>query len=184
MGLKRTRGLIGPAGQMRGARWTLPLWLTAVLVSALGCSSNPVSPTSAGVSSAEVLSPADVVLEIKAESKSLQLAPGWTWPTDVTPQSHGPDGRPVRYQAGYGTTWADHYWYCSWEWRLVKGGLNATDLSHTLEMLASVRSKEYYLVAVDPIDKVKFDNELNAATKGSLGSMQNDVALNCPAPPS
>jgi hypothetical protein len=51
-------------------------------------------------------------------------------------------------------------------------------------MLASVRSKEYYLVAVDPIDKVKFDNELNAATKGSLGSMQNDVALNCPAPPS
>jgi hypothetical protein len=184
LAVKHGGGLTEPGRQTRAIRVLMPLYMTVIGAGVLGCGSTGVSLLSAGASPGAALSPAEVVLEIKAESKSLRLAPGWTWPIDEMPQSQGPDGRPVVYQVGYGTTWADHYWYCSWEWRLVNGGLNPAERDQTLEMLASVRSREYYIVAVDAIDKVKFDKELNEAISGSLKSMQTDVALNCPPPPS
>lgn len=164
-----SRGAIGRVGRV-----------IFMVVCLSGCNLGAASPTP---SSQQAQSPADVVVEIQAEARTLQLAPGWRWPADEMPQTKGPDGHPVVYQVGYGTTWADHFWYCSWEWRLVKGGLSESELNETKQMLTSVRTKEYYLVAIDDIDKVAFNKILNPALDGSLNAMTTDVKLNCPTPP-
>jgi len=184
LAVKDGREVADSPRQTRAFKVLIALCMTVMVGSVLGCGSAGPPGSSTSTSPREALSPAEVVMEIKAESKTLQLAPGWTWPADEMPQSKGPDGRSVVYQVGYGTTWADHYWYCSWEWRLVKGGLTPTERDQTVAMLATVRSKEYYIVAVDEIDKVKFDKELNDAIHGSLKTMQADVAVNCDAAPS
>jgi hypothetical protein len=156
----------------------------AAIVAAGACGSGG-SPTPGA--SARVKSADQVAAEISAEETTLELAPGWTWPSDAGPASTAQDGGHIVYEAGYGTNWADHYWYCSWLWHLVGAGPHAADLQQTIGILRSIRTKHFYEPGLLSPDKVTFDklldHDISEAIGGSVEAARSDASGQCPAPP-
>lgn len=155
----------------------------AVLVTATLCVASCSGPGHANGQAQNANSPAQVVVEYKAEAKNLTLAPNWTWPVDPTPTKTGPDGHPMVYQPGYGITAADHYWYCSWETYYVSLPPGSAKSKSVYGKLESVRNTEYYKDALAPQDQAYFNQILNQAGSGADNLMQEDVQLNCPKAP-
>lgn len=125
------------------------------------------------------VSPAEADAEYAAEESALQLAPGWHWPRDVRFLAQTADGSPVIYQAGFGTTQADRYWYCSWQSRYVTSGLSPAAYQEAAAALRKVRATHMYQVDIIPVDRPVFDQELDEALAGRRSLMARDVRLNC-----
>jgi hypothetical protein len=134
----------------------------------------------AGTGKLEAIKPTAVKAEYLQEQSSLTLAPGWTWPDDPTPRSVADDGSNLVYQRGYGTTAADHYWYCSWEAAMVTAP-TAAARDEALKNLQTVKRTHYYKADLLPPDRRRFDAILTNAGLGDLTGMQFDVTNNCPA---
>jgi hypothetical protein len=169
----------------RSHGFRLALLGVATLVAAGACGSGSGSAT-AGASS-RVNSADQVSAEINAEEASLELAPGWMWPSGAGPASTAEDGGHIAYEVGYGTNWADHYWYCSWLWHLVGAGPHAGDLQQTIGTLRSIRTKPFYQSGLLSPDKVTFDKlldrNISEAIGGSVEAARSDASGQCPAPP-
>jgi hypothetical protein len=138
--------------------------------------------TEVGGGKVEAVDPAAVKAEYLKEQQGLTLSPGWAWPKDSTPRSVADDGSKFVYERGYGTTAADHYWYCSWESAMVKAA-TATSRNEALKNLKTVTATHYYKANLLPPDKKRFDTILNNAALGDLTGMQFDVDNNCPPGP-
>lgn len=153
--------------------------VAAVLVVAatavVGCSADSSAGTRAN-------SPSAAADEYRSEQPALTLAPGWDWPKSVEYPKTGPDGAGMVYQSGYGTTQADHYWYCSWERHLVEGEPSGSRRAETLQELESVRETHMYIHDIIDIDRPMFNEILDGALQGNLELMRRDVRLNCPDP--
>lgn len=136
------------------------------------------SSTSSGGGQAAI-SPSTAASEFLAEESHVHLAPGWTWPSKVAFPDAGPDGKPMLYQFGYGTTQADHYWYCSWEETLVAPKISKASALAARHRLAEVRQTHMYIADVLPVDRPYFNKVLDTALRGDTRLMQRDVGLNC-----
>ncbi|MCW2791127.1 MAG: hypothetical protein JWO76_225 [Nocardioides sp.] len=156
----------------------------AGVVALLGATAAVTGCSSSDRGGAEAVTPASAVREYHAEQVHLELAPRWAWPEHVAFATSGPDGAPMLYQRGYGTTQADHYWYCSWESRMVRSDLGASSRARATEQLRAVRSTHLYVEDVIAVDRPYFNRVLDTALAGDLRLMRRDVRLNCPAQPS
>ncbi|MFT4011506.1 MAG: hypothetical protein QM655_15835 [Nocardioidaceae bacterium] len=125
------------------------------------------------------ISPSAAVGEYQAEEKTLTLAPGTGWPASVAFATTGPDGRGMLYQIGYGTSRADHYWYCSWESALIQAEPSSDAAGVARRQLVTIRDKHMYQADVIPPDRPYFNKVLNTALEGNLRLMKRDVRLNC-----
>jgi hypothetical protein len=154
--------------------------VAAAFAATILCASCSSAPNEAAPSKGpQAMTAAQLATEYRIEEKTLTLAPNVTWPADPTPPSVASDGRSQLYERGYGTTRADHYWYCSWLQHYIDPAISGKDRKTAYAALLTVHNTEYYKVAILPEDKVPFDKELNDAGLGDNTEMQNDVLQNC-----
>lgn len=130
------------------------------------------------VGPADGMTPAEAVAEFQAETKTLALAPGWTWPADPAFDTTGPDGKPMFYQRGYGKTRAGWYWYCSWG--RVYLTADSTARNEIWTQLVKVRETSYYKVAMLPPDRAVFEGILTKAEMGDLTEFTEVITNACP----
>ncbi|MFT4085372.1 MAG: hypothetical protein QM638_22555 [Nocardioides sp.] len=159
-------------------RWAAGAGAVLALAAAVAACSN-----SNHISGQAAISPAAAVSEYLAEESHVDLAPTWIWPTSVGFPTAGPDGKPMLYQSGYGTTQADHYWYCSWETTLVSATTSPAVAKRARQELARVRQTHMYIADILPVDRPRFNKILDSAIHGRTRLMQRDVKLNCPKEP-
>jgi hypothetical protein len=119
--------------------------------------------------------------EYRTEAASLRLAPGWTWPRAPVPPVAA-DGRPMRYEKGWGTQAADFYWYCSWSSRAIDSRVGASARQKALEHVLSIREKYFFKTALALNTKPVFDQMLKSAAHGDLQPLRRSYELNCPRP--
>ena len=165
---------------MRIANRCVVLAVASIVTASTISSCASSAGTQVGGGKVVAVKPAEVKAEYLKEQQGLVLAPGWAWPQDPTPRSVADDGSDFVYERGYGTTRADHYWYCSWESALVKAA-NAAGRDEALKHLKTVARTHYYKANLLPPDKKRFDTILTNAALGDLTGMQFDVDNTCAA---
>ena len=125
-------------------------------------------------------SPAQMLVEYRAESKRLRLAPGWDWPPRISIATTGPDGDPMLYELGYGRMAADQHWLCSWKHRFVSTPRRSASRAEAYERLLGVRRLFYYREALAPLDRRLLDKQLVKARHRDVRGFERDVVQNCP----
>jgi hypothetical protein len=150
--------------------WVLPLLVAAsLLLNACVQQAGVKHPT---------YSRSDVAIgEYRDEATRLRLAPGWTWPKTPIPSTYR--GSEVRYEKGYGTQAADHFWFCSWAAQALETRPETEERAVAVDQLQTLRSK-YYFEVLNTKSKPYVERELKRARGGNLDLVQRDVELNCP----
>lgn len=113
------------------------------------------------------------------EAKTLQLAPGWRWPTDPGYLDTADDGKKIVYGSGAGRVDAAWYWHCSW----ARTYFSATD--ETLRRTAfrevlRLRESAFYRLGLAPDDQAARDRVLKAAEQGDTSMLHLIIDRNCP----
>jgi len=116
--------------------------------------------------------------EYRAEAATLQLAPGWSWPSQPVP-AKAPDGNDNVYEPGFGKQAADYYWYCSWSSRVLDPATSDADRKSALDNVVQIKGKYYYLTALADDSKPYLDGVLNSSLLGDYAPLKNDFELNC-----
>lgn len=118
------------------------------------------------------------------EAKKLSLAPGWKWPPR-TPKGVGildrdpDDGAGNSYSPGFGRSWANDYWFCSWQDRLVNQELNKQERQTALKMAKKIRQTHRYKNATDDLGRQQYDAMLQNADLGDLSEIRADFKASC-----
>ena len=118
------------------------------------------------------------------EAKRLSLAPGWEWPPrapeGVQILDNDPDdGAGNSYSPGYGRSWANDYWFCSWQDRLLTQGLAEKELQTALKMAKKIRQTHRYKNSVDDDGRRRYDEMLRNAGLGDLSDIRSDFNASC-----
>jgi hypothetical protein len=65
------------------------------------------------------------------------------------------------YQVGYGTTRADHYWYCAWENVYVASPDGSAVHASAKDKIRTVVESHMYRSDILPVDRPEFDRVLS-----------------------
>lgn len=122
-----------------------------------------------------------VVAEYLAESKTVQLAPGWQWPTDLT-YPNVVDGDGIKYEINIGRVDAAWYWHCSWARTYLASDDQSIKDAALVEVL-KLKTSSYYEWGLDEVERGRRDKVLDDVTRGDIKSFQQIINLNCPESP-
>jgi len=165
-----------------GRRFPLAVWMAIAIAVALSAGALYWTPARAGRSgpAGPGMTAQQVAAEYRSEAQSLELAPGWQWPVDVTPRAQGPDGSPMLYQAGYGVGHADLYWFYTWASTAVSSREPAAARAAALRQLPHVYSTALFTRGLIT-DPSYYRQMIDAALKGDTTRLQEFVRANRPA---
>jgi hypothetical protein len=159
------------------------LVLVTIVAVLAGCATPAHHKVAAAPSTAaRWLTPDDATAEYRSAQAQLVLAPQWSWPQQPI-RGVGPDGRPARYERGFGLMSADWYWFCSWGHDLIAQPATGTGFATALGQLAGVKHRYWYQVSLSADERSSVDRELAQAKVHQLAAIASDVRLNCPAAP-
>ncbi|MBU7597688.1 hypothetical protein JGS22_008665 [Streptomyces sp. P38-E01] len=154
----------------------------------LGCVAALLLAPSCGFGLEEASTGAQTPEETRAqyweEAKKLPLAPGWNWPPR-TPEGVGildsdpDDGAGNTYGSGYGRGWANDYWFCSWQRRLLEDGLRPAERTEALRMAKKIRETPRYKHFVDEDGRRQYEDMLAEAELGDLSTLRSDFRVSC-----
>jgi hypothetical protein len=143
--------------------------LAAALLS--GCSANP--------SGVRYVDAAGAKAEYVDETKKLNLAPGWTWPTDPGYESSNPDGSTNLYEVNAGRVDAAWYWHCSWA-RTLLAATDANERARAFVEVLRLKESAFYEWGLQERDRRARDEVLEKAQAGDTEPLSQIVMLNCP----
>lgn len=134
--------------------------------------------------STDAQTPEETRAQYWEEAEKLSLAPGWKWPPR-TPEGVGildtdpDDGAGNTYSPGYGRSWANDYWFCSWQGRLLEDGLSSAERTKALAMARKIRQTHRYKHAVDENGRRQYEDMLSRADLGDLAALRADFTTSC-----
>jgi hypothetical protein len=155
--------------------------LVAVAMLMAAAASSACDSTRAGDGSNPVaITPQEAAKEYIEEENHLRLPDDWRWPSKISYPLSGPDGHRMYYQGGYGTTQADHYWYCSWMSVYVTAAADSSRHEVAKEEIQRVFQTHMYKYDIIAVDRPLFDKVVSTALAGDIHLMRQNVTLNCP----
>lgn len=134
--------------------------------------------------STDAQTPEETRAQYWEEAAKLSLAPGWKWPPR-TPEGVGildtdlDDGAGNTYSPGYGRSWANDYWFCSWQGRLLEEGLSSEERAQALSTAKKIRQTHRYKNAVDENGRRQYEDMFGRAELGDLSVLRADFKTSC-----
>jgi hypothetical protein len=131
----------------------------------------------------DVLTHAEMVVELEEYAATLTLPPGVEWPPPPPVPEPAPDAEGVMhetvYEPGVGKSIAGAYWWCAWsqEWLTQRGSDTARE-AEALATLHEVRDN-YYFETQDEATQRLTEEMLLAADLGDPTLIARNVDLNC-----
>jgi hypothetical protein len=145
--------------------------ITALALVSTGCAHQPAASTPGTPVYTDYQ---DMDAEFQTAKQTLQLPSGVDWPAHAEYQ---PDAQYERY---YGQTQGELYWLCAWEKELVSAsGQDARRHDEAMRQLEQLRKTRLYQHSAEPKLRRLMSDSLDAAQKGDISLIQQDVAVNC-----
>lgn len=119
---------------VRGAVSSLASLIVSVSL-ILACSATP--------GGSRYMEASDAAKEYLDESKLLELAPGWSWPTNRSYRERDENGDPIFYEVNLGRVDAAWYWHCSWG-RTFLSAEDPDDRATALAKVLELRDSAFY----------------------------------------
>jgi hypothetical protein len=120
-----------------------------------------------------------VVAEYRDESKNLQLASGWRWPTKLAYQEKMDDGKRLMYEVNTGKVDAAWYWHCSWASAFFSA-TDPDDRTAAMNQVLRLRDSAFYRWGLDAKGRRQRDEILADARAGNVSNLKQVIDLNCP----
>ncbi|MET8462866.1 hypothetical protein [Micromonospora zamorensis] len=122
---------------------------------------------------------AQVGVEYRDEAESLELAPGWTWPEQLSFPDSAQDGSVQMYEVNTGRVEAAWYWHCSWS-RTFLAAAQPEEREEALANVLRIRESAFYKWGSDELERQRKDQLLEDVKQGNLKFFEQTVELNCP----
>jgi hypothetical protein len=155
-------------------RFPLLIWMVIAITVSLSASAlywdrGRIEHTSS--SDTRWMTPKETVAEYRREAKGLRLAPKYDWPTKVSLANVGPDGAPMRYEAGFGAGRADFFWFNTWVITAISPHVADAKRRFALRQLPLFFSTALFTKKMI-VDQTYYRKMVSTASKGDLSILR------------